>query len=186
VLRAKLRSLDGIAITEHDRTCDLRSKHILVIPGIEISSREGHILGIGITTPVPPGLSSEETLERVRDLGGIAVIPHPYDLACSSVRPRSIRSRPDAIETINSSALFFHAASLLARQDANILSLPMVGASDSHIPETVGDSFTFVDAESRKVEDILEAVRRGRTTPRGGPTSLVNKLRKLYRQARRG
>lgn len=172
-------------MTEHDQICEFSSRKLLIIPGIEVSTLGGHILGIGISSKIRKGLSADETIERIRDLGGLAIIPHPYDLACSSVRPRAVAVAPDAMETINSSALFFHVASLLARRDARMLALPKVGASDSHISQTVGDGYTLIDVDSRRIDDIIEAVRGGKTKPVGGPTSLLNKFRKLYRQATR-
>ncbi len=48
-----------------------------VIVGQEIETREGVIAGLFLTHPVPDGLSLDDSLRRVRDQGGITVIPHP-------------------------------------------------------------------------------------------------------------
>ena len=43
ILRSK--GLDGIAITDHDKFFDEEVEGLIVIPGIEVSTREGHLLG---------------------------------------------------------------------------------------------------------------------------------------------
>lgn len=179
---AKLRGLDGVAVTEHDLVTDVKtSLDIIVIPGIEVSSLDGHVLGLGVSDHIERGLSADETVDRIKESGGLAVIPHPYDVACSSVRPGRLSIRPDAIETINSSAALFHLAKFLAERDAVKLSVPTIGASDSHIPQSLGDAFTLVDSESDSLDDILKAIRAGRANPVGGATNITNKLRKVTR-----
>src|SRR2546430_10833763 len=73
------RRLDGMIITDHDsvegglagRRVARKYKGFYVIPGSEVTSKAGHILAIGIQENVPKGLSLEETIERIHDLGGI-------------------------------------------------------------------------------------------------------------------
>ena len=52
-----------------------------VIVGQEIDTREGVVVGLFLTHSVPDGLSLEDSLRRVRDQGGITVIPHPESAA---------------------------------------------------------------------------------------------------------
>ena len=180
-LPALIRSkgLDGIAITEHDYFQPTIFDDVIILPGVEVSSAEGHIIALGIIEIIPRNLSADETIQRIRDQGGVAIIPHPYDPVCECVKLHSLRSMPDAVETMNADALSFMVSSYLARRDARQFNLPEVGGSDSHIPQSIGDCHTLVDSASRSVNDILSAIRAGRTRPVGGPTSLMNKWRKL-------
>ena len=82
---AKNKKIDIIAISDHnttDGTSEVikktRNTDILAIPSIEISSTKGHILGFGCEENVPRDLSPQETIDRIHDLGGLAIIPHPY------------------------------------------------------------------------------------------------------------
>ncbi len=83
--QARAVHLDALAVTDHD-TIDASlaaaeqapEYGLLGIPGIEVSSAVGHVLGIGVREPIPAGLSYGETLSRIRDQGGAAVIPHPF------------------------------------------------------------------------------------------------------------
>ncbi len=181
----KEKDLDGVAVTDHDTCTDAASSEAIIIPGIEISAREGHIIGLGVLRPIARGRPADETISAIHSDGGVAIIPHPFDLASPCVRPSKLRSRPDAIEVINSDALFFRLNAVFARRAAKRLKLPMVGGSDSHIPETVGDAYTLIDSGSKNVEDILDAIRSGSVQPMGGPTPLSKKLLKLTRTLRR-
>lgn len=82
---AQSRNIDIIAISDHntvDGTSEVLRKtkntDILAIPSIEISSSLGHILGFGCEENIPRDLSPEDTIDRIHDLGGLAIVPHPY------------------------------------------------------------------------------------------------------------
>ena len=82
---AKSKNIDIIAISDHntvDGTSEVvkktRNTDILAIPSIEISSTLGHILGFGCEESVPRDLSPQDTIDIIHDLGGLAIIPHPY------------------------------------------------------------------------------------------------------------
>src|SRR5436309_11822443 len=87
------RGLDGLAITDHNVLAVDSSKEVVFLPGIEISTRDGHIIGLGLSEAVPRGLSADETIQRIKELQGVSIIPHPYDLLRSSVRPHNLADR---------------------------------------------------------------------------------------------
>ena len=83
--RASEAGLDALAVTDHDeiraslQAVERAEDYDLVgIPGMEISSAAGHVIGLDIAEAVPPGLPFRETLARIHERGGIAVVPHPY------------------------------------------------------------------------------------------------------------
>lgn len=177
IIRAK--GLDGLAVTEHDNFDPPTFKDVLIVPGIEISSLDGHVIGLGVHEAIPPRLSADETIQRIHEHGGVAIVPHPYDPVCECVKLARLNKRPDAVETVNADALSFHVSHWLAKRDAEKLNLPQVGGSDSHIPRSIGDAYTVVDAASNNLDAVLEAIRAGRVHPEGHATSIGNKLRKL-------
>ena len=170
--------LDGVALAEHDNIPRLDAIDALVIPGTEISTADGHLIALGIDRQISRGSPAKEAVIEARRLGGATIIPHPYDYFSPSVDPATLGVKPDAIETVNASVIFFEKAKQKAERIAQELSLPMVGGSDSHIPETVGDAYTIVDSDSTTIEDVLLAVKEGRVKPYGEATSLWNRLRK--------
>jgi predicted metal-dependent phosphoesterase TrpH len=176
IIRA--RGLDGVAVTEHNKF-DPPKLDALILPGVEISSREGHVIALGIKENISPRLPADETIRLIHAQDGVAIIPHPYDPVCECVKIARLKTTPDAVETVNADALSFHISNWLARRDAVAFKLPQVAGSDSHIPQTIGDAYTVVDASSGSVKDILDAIRAGKVRAEGHATSIRNKLRKL-------
>ncbi len=79
--------LDAIAITDHDeiegalearRRVHEQRLRLAVIPGCEISSRDGHIGALFVMKTIPKNLSAKETVSLIHEAGGIAVAHHPY------------------------------------------------------------------------------------------------------------
>ena len=173
------KGLDGVAVTEHDRFNPPTFDDVIILPGVEISSAAGHIIALGVRELIAANLSADETIHRIQEQGGIAIIPHPYDPVCECVKIARLKNLPDAVETMNADALSFTLSNWLARRDAHRFNLPEVGGSDSHIPESIGDCYTVVDSPTRNVADILASIREGKTHAGGHPTSLMNKWRKL-------
>nr|WP_235019683.1 PHP domain-containing protein [Natrialba sp. INN-245] len=177
--QAKGVGLDAIAITDHDEieasleAAERAPEYGLVgIPGMEISSKAGHVLGLGLEEEVPPGLSFESTLAAIHAQDGLAVIPHPFQESRHGVIARISRdelAEGDAIEVYNS-RLLTGRANRQAERFARSRGLPMTAGSDAHISEMVGQAVTRVDADERSVDAILAAVRDGRTSVEGKRT----------------
>ena len=177
---AKKRRLDGIAVTDHDTVQGAvklaKQKDLIVIPGIEVSSRHGHVLGLNVTEPIEPELDITETVKRIRLLGGIAVAAHPAVVIKTGMGSMiTSASGIDAVEVINASAFPFSLSTHLSRRLALRLGLPQTGGSDSHYPEEIGSAYTIIDADSNR-DDIIEAIREGRTEPVGKPISWIRRL----------
>lgn len=177
----KERGLDGVAITNHDALTQVTCSGAIIVPGIEVSTRQGHIIGLGVSGPIMKGRTADETITMIHRAGGLVVVPHPFDPISPCVNPLKLKSKPDAVEVINSDALFFNLNNVAAKRMAMQLDLPMVAGSDSHIPETVGDAYTLIDSDSESVDDVLNAIRIGSVQPAGGPTPLSKKLLKMSR-----
>jgi len=181
----KLKGLDGIAITDHDQLCMEVPEGLAGIRGMEISSLNGHIIGLGLSSPVKKGLSADETIREIHRLGGLAIIPHPYDILRSSVNPELLAVRPDAIEVMNASSILHSLSWKKAINFARERGWPPVAGSDSHIPQTLGTAYTIIENDSDDPASILKAIRRGEVTPVGGTIRLSLRVRKLLLQARR-
>ena len=176
IVTAIKKGLGGIIITDHDNVMgglvgekvSRQYKSFQVIPGAEITSRSGHILGIGIRSNVSKGLSVEETVDRIHALGGIAVASHPF---ASGKRPSLGEEclKADGIEVFNANN----------RYDANrrALSLavdhehPMTAGSDAHWARNLGYAGIICD-------DPVEDIGRGRTRIFGNYTSLF--VRRIF------
>jgi predicted metal-dependent phosphoesterase TrpH len=178
ILRAaETAGLDVIAITDHD-TVDGAKKAltlpspVLVIPGIEVSTKQGHLLVLGVTEVIPAGLDVVETVNIARRMGALLILPHPYHVWRHGVarRKKSGMSVVDAVESFNSRYIVGSANKKAARI-ALRLGKPCVGGSDAHNAKFVGFGRTYIDAE-RNIPAILEAVRAGKVSCGGRKTPL--------------
>ena len=171
--------LDAIAITDHDEidasleATQLAPEYDLVgIRGMEVSTAAGHVLAFGIEELIPAGLSYDETLDRIREQGGLAVVPHPFQKTrhgvASHITDEQLASA-DAIEVYNS-RLLTGLANRKAESFAVEHGLPMTAGSDAHISEMVGQAITEVGVEEPTEDAILEAIRTGRTSVIGHRT----------------
>ncbi|WP_020220777.1 PHP domain-containing protein [Halarchaeum acidiphilum] len=170
---------DAIAVTDHDeyeasaRAAELAPDYGLIgIPGMEVTSAAGHVLALGIGEPVPIGRPFGETLDRIHDAGGIAVIPHPFQGSRSGVAPHVSEAElasADAIEVYNS-RLLTGRANRKAESFARERDLPMTAGSDAHIAEMVGQAITRVDPDTDDLPGILDAIVAGRTSVEGRRT----------------
>ena len=78
--------LDAIAITDHDAIAGAlearevaarRGSRIRVYVGMEITTRQGHLLALGLEKPVRMLQDIETTIALVHEQGGLCVLPHP-------------------------------------------------------------------------------------------------------------
>ena len=158
---ARKKGLDGVAITDHNTikgALKLKTKDIIVIPGIEVSTSDGHLLGINVTKSITKKLGMEETIEIIHDDGGIAVAPHPFSFY-KSPPSRSVRNY-DAVEVMNASSIPFSILTHFSSQFAKNLNLPQTGGSDSHYAPEIGLAYSVVDSCS-DVDEIVSAIKKG-------------------------
>ncbi|MFT4949730.1 MAG: putative metal-dependent phosphoesterase TrpH [Natronomonas sp.] len=171
--------LDGLAVTDHDEidasldAAELAPEYGLVgIPGMEVTSEAGHVLALGVEELVAEGLSFQTTIDRIHDLGGIAVVPHPFQKSRSGVLANISREEltaADAIEIFNS-RLLTGRANRQAERFALQHNIPVTAGSDAHICEMVGRGITNVDTDERTAAAVLDAIREGHTSVEGRRT----------------
>jgi predicted metal-dependent phosphoesterase TrpH len=181
VFAAKGKRLDGLAITDHDVTTitadqSCHEQGVILIPGTEVSTRCGHVLALGVFQPIPKGLPIEESIERIHGLNGVAVAAHPFSILHGLGWKRESVELVDAIEVINANSHLFTYQTGRSRRLAKSLQKPMTAGSDSHIPRTVGNAYTIVEAEGTSLDALLKAILQGKTRPTGTSTSIFDKL----------
>jgi predicted metal-dependent phosphoesterase TrpH len=169
--QAKKIGLDLIAISDHDEVKGSKiaielSKDIEginVIPSIEISSAEGHILGFGVEDLIKPHLSPEETIDKIHDANGFAIIPHPYSF-CRNGLLTNINLNPikfDGIEVLNAGSLIGGYSSRKSKTTSTKHNIPEFGSSDSHFIDSIGDCYTELDIDS--VDDVYDIFKKNKT-----------------------
>jgi len=191
--------LDGVVVTDHDeideslRAAELAPEYGLVgIPGVEVSTAVGHLLAVGVEERPEPDRSFEATIDRVWELGGIAVVPHPFQRSRHGVRKRHI-DVVDGIEAYNS-MVFTGYRNRRARTFARRRGYPMLGASDAHSIRNVGRAYTEIRLPSLPSEApptavdgaaVIDAIRAGETELRGKRTPIHRSARQYAKGAAR-
>jgi len=178
VFYAKKRGLTTVAVTDHNQIEGAlkmaKNSNFPIIPGIEVSSLNGHILGLNLAEFIPRGLSADETVDRIHEAGGIAIACHPFALFKGSIGKHA-SGKFDAIEAINASAFPFNRVKRKANQLAEKLRLPKVAGTDAHYGPVIGQAYTLIDSETN-VEAIVKAITNGHCEPAGTGISLLMRV----------
>ena len=182
---ARHTDLNVIAITDHDvidgalEAVALAPYYgIEVIPGIEISTAEGHLLALFVTEPIPPALSLIETVERVAAQHGICVAAHPggpWQWCLQEAEIQRALAHPGVNETLVGIEAYNASLPNLnhnvrAAQIQENLQLATVHNSDSHLLWTIGMAATYFTGHS--AHDLRIALQRGLTSGYVGPRPL--------------
>ncbi len=159
------KGLSGVAIMDHNSlegsryAISLKREDILVIPGMEISSAKGHILAYNIHEEVPRELGVAETIDLIREQGGIAVAAHPYRMWSGLGEEVTSTNDFDAIEIHNGRST--HGNNEQAAKLAAKMCRPFTAGSDSHEPSTVGKAYFVSARDCYSVEDVIREVLSG-------------------------
>ncbi len=186
VFYSRLRGLDGVAVTDHDSLFRCPEpevvKDLLIIPGAEITTDQGHVLALNPNTLVASGLSLAETVDAIHDADGLAVLAHPTAFF-KGIKERQLEQKWDAIEVINASAIPFSFAVRKNRRLATRLGLPQTGGSDAHYAPEIGTAYTCIDGAT-DVCGVVEALRKGAVRPSGRGIPWTMRLRRMLHRAR--
>ena len=193
IAAAKKRGLSGIAITDHDscgaheyliergleRPDGLPVDGFLVVPGVEVSTGDGHLLCIGTTLPDMAGHPAIEVVNAIHERGGVAIPAHPYDRWRSGIRK-------DVLDTLDLHAIEVFNAAVTSRKfnaDAHAYAtsrgLSMTASSDAHHSSAVGVSSTVFELEELSVAALIAALKKG-GDPAGEYLTFVEGLKKQF------
>jgi predicted metal-dependent phosphoesterase TrpH len=74
-----------VAVTDHNtiegalQLQQTKPAWLSVIVGEEISTAEGDLIGLFLTSPIEPGLPLLDTIMQIKAQGGIVIVPHAFD-----------------------------------------------------------------------------------------------------------
>jgi predicted metal-dependent phosphoesterase TrpH len=156
VQTAALRQLTLIAVTDHDhvegarRVEDLlaeQNSEVPMITGVEVSTRQGHLLGLFVKKAPRPLRPVQESIDAIKEQGGLVIVPHPLGRLVPSLNRRRIDSllaagyEIDGVEMYNPSPA--NSAHRAAVRSANEdWGLAEIGASDAHFWQHIGAAYT--------------------------------------------
>ena len=168
--------LNVIAITDHDDirgafdARELAAQYGLeVICGVEVNTRDGHLLALFVEKMPPSGLSLAETLKHIGGLGGIAVAPHPFnqlpgslsmDNVVSTLTKPALKNVLRGIEIYNMTTQPFDER---VKRLSAYLPFAKTAGSDAHVYWAIGTGKTeFAGTTAAELRTALES---GTTIP---------------------
>ena len=126
-----------------------------IVIGEEVKTSEGEIIGLFLKELVPRGLTPEETIRAIHEQGGVATIPHPFDVFRRSVLTRAALNRvASSVEAIEG----YNCRNILGRHDETARSAalerakPITVGSDAHSAWEVGGVSIEMDDFSTPAE----------------------------------
>ena len=158
------KGISCLAITDHGKIQGAieameyaRGKPILIIPGIEVKSKEGDILALNVKEKIPNKLSAKETIKKIKEAGGLAIIPHPFGWFCSfNGDLEGLIKEIDGIEIFNASLFGGNEKALAFARQHN---LPWTCGSDAHFPNLVGKCYLEIPGENLTLEEVLTILK---------------------------
>jgi len=175
--RARTAGLDVIGVTDHDtiegalRAAEYASSRrgLDVVIGEEVSSRDGHIVGLFLERRIRPGMSAAATVHAIHDQGGLAVAVHPFWRTQRRSRGGPVHGVGwlaaeldfDAVEVENATPGFYLFNQLARRLSAGLSSAEL-GGSDAHILDAVGRAYTEFPGRTGKA--LRSAIEQAKTS----------------------
>ena len=167
---AKIKGLDGFAITDHDtlKAYNILKKYaqnydLIIIPGMEIKTSIGEIIALFIEEEIDiKDNNFLSIVEKIKEINGLIVIPHPFDsfrdshLKMNLLNDSIIKKYISGVEIINS-RIILNRYVKKARNFCEKYNLFETGGSDAHTKNEIGTGYTLINDLSDK---SLESVRK--------------------------
>jgi predicted metal-dependent phosphoesterase TrpH/glycosyltransferase involved in cell wall biosynthesis len=166
--------LGAIAVTDHNvfsgaqEAVELaRDRELIVIPGEEVKTDAGEVIGLFLSEEIPRGMSWADTIGAIREQGGVVYLPHPFDRLHTIPDAGTLHrhlAEIDVFEVYNA-RLLFEGYNDEALRFARKYNLTMGAGSDAHVLQGVGTGLVRMRAFETPEEFLIslrnaEIVRR--------------------------
>jgi predicted metal-dependent phosphoesterase TrpH len=185
VRAAAARGLTHLAITDHERIGgalagrDAAPTELTVIVGQEVRSQGGDLIGLYLARPVAPGMPALDTVQAIREQGGVVGLPHPFDRFRSSGARwnaggdwHALLELVDYVEAYNARVMVGD-GNLRAAELAHDAGLPAVAATDAHTLMEVGVAYTILHGDLSSAAGLRAALAAGTELVTGRASRLV-------------
>jgi predicted metal-dependent phosphoesterase TrpH len=170
----------------------MRSLGAGFIPGEEIGTDRGDLIGLYLTGEIPKHTPFAEALDKIHEQGGLAYLPHMYESSRSGVLPTAEETKKiDIIEVFNARCLsnrYNEEAESFAEKHGKL----KAAGSDSHFLFEFGSTYTEVpDFDINNPKELLKALEGASFVKRKapifvrGPTELLGIGKTIVKSVRR-
>ena len=158
-----------------------------VIVGEEVSTKSGHVIGLFLQEAIPAGLSVVETLARITEQDGVAVIPHPFSnqgifgpFGMNAFGAALNDLAFHALEVYNSIPYLGYANRVASRMFTGGQGIAATGGSDAHVLRGIGTGYTLFKGTT--AEDLRASIDRFETHAQSSsPGNLSMALRYAFK-----
>lgn len=179
------------AITDHDSMeshAEMRSIGSKFIPGEEIRTDKGDLVGFYLNESIAKYTPFMEALDKIHEQGGLSYLPHMYETTRSGAVPDEHETKKiDIVEVFNARCLD-QKFNTMAKQFAEKNNILQAAGSDSHFLFEFGNTYTEVpDFDLESPKQLLKALQKATFVTKKapffvrGPTALVGIGKKLIR-----
>ncbi len=181
--RARANGMDVLCITDHDETAGafIAEKYarkfddIDVVIGEEVTTMDGEIIGLYLTERIPDMLSVEETVDIIREQGGLTIAPHPFSFHVPGLQEKALMLDLDGFETINGghpdSYSNMFARLVMERFPGRWAD---ISGSDAHSVYTTGYNWTEFPGDT--ADDLRKAILSKATKACGAPAPVFGQV----------
>ncbi len=188
VSAAKYKELDAVAVTDHDTfEGSIRAARvakdvgIIVVYGCEVRTELGDVLVLA-DHPFEAPKTLSLLIDKARDENALVIPAHPFDAFRKGIGEAIYDYKFDAVEVFNAASPPW--CNRRALEVAKELGLPGLANSDAHTEEYLGVAYNIIDCNG-SLEDLLEAIRKGRVHPVPGRPGPVDYARSMVKKAAR-
>ncbi len=160
ISRAVELDIGCIAVTDHNefKAFDLLKNNgkVIIIPAEEVSSKEGHIVALGIDRCIPKGKSIQETIDLIHEAGGYAIAAHPYRWWSGLGEKNTLNYPFDGIEARNARSI--PSANRKSEALAKRIGKPITAGSDAHSPGRIGSGYVELPDSITTWQEAVQAI----------------------------
>jgi predicted metal-dependent phosphoesterase TrpH len=157
------RGIACLAVTDHNHLTVWQEDRVKLIPGEEIFTTGGEVIGLFLREEIPPRLPPAETARLIKAQGGLVYVPHPFDRfrRGSPLRPwalAEIAPYVDIVEGLNARNLR-QTDNRRAVEWAEARGLPVGAGSDAHTAQEIGTAYVELDDFASSTEFLANLAR---------------------------
>lgn len=183
------KGIDCVAVTDHNTAEGAIKLHEQapdrIIIGEEIRTTAGEIAGLFLQETIPAGLSPLETIEKIKEQGGLVYLTHPFDFMRGSALEEKAREeiweKVDIVEIFNSRNIL-RWSNWKAEKYAKQRNIPAGVGSDAHSKYELGMAYVIMEQFS-SADDFLANLSNSTARIRKTPIT-YNFVTKMYKVAR--
>jgi hypothetical protein len=170
--RLESLGLDGLVITEHDHLwsaedieyLNRRMRHGRIYRGVEVSSRNGHFIVIGLQQldGIAPGIGIDVLVRQAKAQQAAVIWAHPQLCYTNTPAPCTLQTLPQGIHAVEViSSVTSGGYIQKAKQMADRMGWAQVGGSDAHNIHQVGFAVTLFKRLPADEKELAEAILKG-------------------------